>query len=506
MAERFDKFTQRARHVLAMAHQEVGNFGQNGIDTEHVLLALIDEGEGIAARVLVAFCGTLPPLRKAVVDRIEQNQGTPAGEIGLTPRAKKLIELAVDEARRLNHRHIGTEHLLMALTRIEEGLAFEVLSQFGIDHNRAVAQVIATITSGRNPGPATGTGSYFGPGIGMPPWIRARWEQHRQQQRGESGQRPPNQQPTTPIDFNLFTERARRVLTLAQEEAQRFNHNYIGTEHLLLGLVREDEGIAARVLRSFWIDLGGVREAVEFIIGRGETMIMGEIGLTPRAKTVLALAVDEARRLSHDYIGTEHLLLGIVREGEGIAAGVLESQGVALEALRARILQVLSGGPTGDSFLRQPATAAPPPSRPTGGAVPPHELYLGTLLQVIPIVQQQERANALLVAIALERYDNGFAIGWRVRLTAGQGEPPLWECTAEDDRGNRYHSTLHGGSADGGTPDDHAWRFAHLFSPALAADARSLTVACAPVAARFAANIGPDSWHFTVAIPPLPEA
>jgi ATP-dependent Clp protease ATP-binding subunit ClpC len=142
--------------------------------------------------------------------------------------------------------------------------------------------------------------------------------------------------------FEKFTERARKVLTLAQEEAQRFNHNYIGTEHLLLGLVREGDGVAARVLSNMGVQLPKVRSAVEFIIGRGESVIMGEIGLTPRAKKVIELAVDEARRLNHHYIGTEHLLLGLVREGEGIAAGVLESLGVNLEKVRAQVMQVVS--------------------------------------------------------------------------------------------------------------------------------------------------------------------
>ncbi|MDQ3541320.1 MAG: ATP-dependent Clp protease ATP-binding subunit [Chloroflexota bacterium] len=142
--------------------------------------------------------------------------------------------------------------------------------------------------------------------------------------------------------FDKFTDRARKVLTLAQEEAQRFNHNYIGTEHLLLGLVREGDGVAAKVLSNMGVQLPRVRSAVEFIIGRGDTMVMGEIGLTPRAKKVIELAVDEARRLNHHYIGTEHLLLGLVREGEGIAAGVLESLGVNLEKVRAQVMQVVS--------------------------------------------------------------------------------------------------------------------------------------------------------------------
>ena len=142
--------------------------------------------------------------------------------------------------------------------------------------------------------------------------------------------------------FDKFTERARKVLSLAQEEAQRFNHNYIGTEHLLLGLVREGEGVAAKVLSNLGVELNKVRSAVEFIIGRGDRIVLGEIGLTPRAKKVIELAVDEARRLNHHYIGTEHLLLGLVREGEGIAAGVLESLGVNLEKVRTQTIQVLS--------------------------------------------------------------------------------------------------------------------------------------------------------------------
>src|ERR671932_245848 len=141
--------------------------------------------------------------------------------------------------------------------------------------------------------------------------------------------------------FDKFTERAKKVLVLAQEEAQRFNHNYIGTEHLLLGLVREGEGIAAKVLGNLGVELNKVRSAVEFIIGRGDRTVAGDIGLTPRAKKVIELSVDEARRLNHHYIGTEHLLLGLVREGEGIAAGVLESLGGSLEKVRAQVIEVL---------------------------------------------------------------------------------------------------------------------------------------------------------------------
>jgi ATP-dependent Clp protease ATP-binding subunit ClpC len=142
--------------------------------------------------------------------------------------------------------------------------------------------------------------------------------------------------------FEKFSERARRVLSLAQEEAQRFNHNYIGTEHILLGLARETDGVAARVLTSLGVELTKIRSAVEFIIGRGERPSPGDIGLTPRAKKVIELAVDEARRLGHHYIGTEHLLIGIMRESEGVAAGVLESLGVNLEKVRSETTRILN--------------------------------------------------------------------------------------------------------------------------------------------------------------------
>jgi ATP-dependent Clp protease ATP-binding subunit ClpC len=160
--------------------------------------------------------------------------------------------------------------------------------------------------------------------------------------------------------FDKFTDRARKVLTLAQDEAQRFNHNYIGTEHLLLGLVREGEGVAARVLENMNVELAKVRTAVEFIIGRGDRPVVGEVGLTPRAKRVIELAIDEARRLGHNYIGTEHLLLGLVREGEGIAAGVLESLGVNLDKVRHEVIRVLSqsssAGPSAQETKRASKT------------------------------------------------------------------------------------------------------------------------------------------------------
>src|SRR6202167_5838793 len=141
--------------------------------------------------------------------------------------------------------------------------------------------------------------------------------------------------------FQRFTDRARRVVVLAQEEARMLNHAYIGTEHILLGLIREREGVGARALESLGISLDAVRQQVEEIIGRGEQAPPGHIPFTPRAKKVLELSLRESVQLGHTYIGTEHILLGLIREGDGVAAQVLVKLGADLNRVRQQVIQLL---------------------------------------------------------------------------------------------------------------------------------------------------------------------
>jgi len=315
-------FTERARKVLTLAQQEAQRFSHNHIGTEHLLLGLVREDDAVGAKVLVSLGISLENVSERVEHIVGQDDYVALGEVGLTPRAKKVIERAVDEARRLGAERVGMEHLLLGMLREGEGIAAGVLVSLGATLEKARA---ATVVAVGRPG-AAGTspsGVTYGP-------------QTPGASRPHQGYRD---------SFGRFTERARKVLSLSQEEAQRFNHNYIGTEHLLLGLVREGDGVAAKVLQNLSVGLQGAREQVEQIIGRGDRVVVGEIGLTPRAKKVLELAVDEARRLNHHYIGTEHLLLGLIREGEGIAARVLEGLGVNLERARAMTIQVVSGQP-----------------------------------------------------------------------------------------------------------------------------------------------------------------
>jgi ATP-dependent Clp protease ATP-binding subunit ClpC len=212
--------------------------------------------------------------------------------------------------------------------------------------------------------------------------------------------------------FDKFTDRARKVLTLAQDEAQRFNHNYIGTEHLLLGLVREGEGVAARVLENMNVELPKVRTAVEFIIGRGDRPVVGEVGLTPRAKRVIELAIDEARRLGHNYIGTEHLLLGLVREGEGIAAGVLESLGVNLDKVRHEVIRVLS-----QSSASGPGTSSSDAKRGSGSKTPTID-QLGINLteaarsgKLDPVIGREKEIERVVQILSRRRKNNPALIG-----------------------------------------------------------------------------------------------
>ncbi len=310
----FDRFNDRAKRVLALAQDEAIRFNHNYIGTEHLLLGLIREGEGVAARVLDSLGVDLSKLRRAIEFTIGRGDPTTSpSEITLAPPMKKAVELAIDEARKLGHSHVGTEHLLLGIVRQSESTAAKLLGSLGVDLERVRHDVIAT--------------------LGQP---------HREL--GASAPAAVSPQPAGQFagPFDRFTDRAKRVLALAQDEAIRFNHNYIGTEHLLIGLIREEEGVAARALNTLGVELDKARTALGFIIGRGEAATTpSEITLSPRTKKVIELAVDEARKLGQARVSTEHILLGLAREGEGIASGILESLGVTMDKVRHTVIETL---------------------------------------------------------------------------------------------------------------------------------------------------------------------
>jgi hypothetical protein len=242
--------------------------------------------------------------------------------------------------------------------------------------------------------------------------------------------------------FDKFTDRARNALNLAQDEAQRFQHKYIGTEHLLLGVLRVGDGTAARALTSMGVELREARTAVEFIIGRGDRPTTGEVGLTPRAKRVIELSIDEARRLGHNYIGTEHLLLGLVREGEGIAAGVLESLGVNLDKLRHEVIRELSEtspNDRGDASQVTQWTGAGFVSGTLEIGSNPADIGSSPLVQVIGIGQVMADAGISVELIALEVRGAGCVLYWRAH-SEEEGHLGQLRCTVRDDAGTAYHA------------------------------------------------------------------
>jgi len=262
--------------------------------------------------VLVNLGVQLNTVRQRVEFIIGRGDRIVLGNIGLTPRAKKVIELAVEEARRLNHHYIGTEHLLLGLVREGEGIASGVLESLGVNLDRVRQETLRVLKQ------STGTIEEE-----IVPGNTLQWK------------------TTSNFDDYQFTRQVENVLSLAQEESLRLQHNYLGTEHILLGLIREEGSAASHILKSFGADPGRTRSGIETFVGRGERTQPGAVPLTPLARAQIHLAADEANRMGHGTIATEHLLLGLLREGEGVASSVLGSIGVNLEMLRTKTIQFI---------------------------------------------------------------------------------------------------------------------------------------------------------------------
>ncbi len=214
--------------------------------------------------------------------------------------------------------------------------------------------------------------------------------------------------------FERFTDRARRVVVLAQDEAKMLNHNYIGTEHILLGLIHEGEGVAAKALESMSISLEAVREQVEEIIGQGQTVPTGHIPFTPRAKKVLELSLREALQMNHSYIGTEHILLGLIREGEGVAAQVLIKLGADLNRVRNTVLQLLSGYSGGG---KEAATSGAPDVGPAPSSATVLDQFGRNLTQLArenqldPVIGRQKEIERVMTVLSRRTKNNPVLIG-----------------------------------------------------------------------------------------------
>ncbi len=238
--------------------------------------------------------------------------------------------------------------------------------------------------------------------------------------------------------FNKFTERARKVILLAKQEAKRFNHDYIGTEHVLLGLLREGEGVAAAVLQSLGMNLNNIRLEVEKLVQVGPTTVVtGDLPFTPKAKKVMELAMEEARTLGHNYIGTEHLLLGLIREGEGVASQVFMNMGLDLEKVREEVIKLLGSTTPGVQFGSQPPSGPPPPSGGGGGTgakvkTPALDAFGRDLTKLAkegkldPVIGRDDEIDRVMQTLSRRRKNNPVLLG-----EAGVGKSAIVEGLAQ---------------------------------------------------------------------------
>ena len=299
----FERFTEKPIKAIMLAQEEARRLGHNFVGTEQILLGLIEEGTGVAAKVLKSMGVSLKDARIEVEKIIGRGSGDVEAEIPFTPRAKRVLEFSLEEAQQLGHNYIGTEHLLLGLIREGEGVAVRVLENLGVDLSKVPTLINEML-------------------------LETVEVEEDISQKSEK-------------TFERFTEKAIKAIMLAQEEGRRLGHNFVGTEQILLGLIGEGTGVAAKVLKSMGVKLKDARLEVEKIIGRGSGDVGAEMPFTDKAKRVLKLSLEEARQLEHNYIGTEHLLLGLIREGEGVAARVLENLGVDISKVRTQVIQML---------------------------------------------------------------------------------------------------------------------------------------------------------------------
>ncbi|MCL5282191.1 MAG: four helix bundle protein [Planctomycetes bacterium] len=336
----------RALGVMVSARREAQQSQQEHIRTEHVLLSLVEDSNGLAVVALRSLGVDTQKLRPAVEKLVPSAPATaPPGGPAPSHPVKEAIWRAAEDAYGQDCPFVDTGHLLIGLIQDPQSTAAQALTSLGPQLDTVRAKVLELRAGGCNdePRPRYSVETRLAQsGVRQPAkrgrgrslfgrfWSRAgKWI-------GTGGDDPM---------YERFTDRARKVMALANQEARRFNHEYIGTEHILLGLVLEGSATGATVMKNLGVDLAALRAEVEKLVQSGSEMVTaGKLPQTPRAKHVIEYAIEEARALNHNYVGTEHILLGLLRERDGIAAQVLMNLGLQLTDVRQEVLNLLGAG------------------------------------------------------------------------------------------------------------------------------------------------------------------
>ncbi|KAI3916401.1 hypothetical protein MKW92_029007 [Papaver armeniacum] len=335
----FERLTEKGIKVIMLAQEEGRRLGHNFVGTEHILLALIGEGTGIAAKVLQSMGINLKDARMEVEKIIGRGSGFVEVQIPFTRRAKRVLELSLEEARQLGHYYQGTEHLLLAILREGEGVASRVLENLGADPDNIRKQVIQMVNGESTVVDCAGGGSKNSKLHTVRECSKILAEL------AEDGNLDLVVGWVEQIDRVMQTNVKWHIdfILQAHEEAKRLGHNYVGPEQILLALIGEKAGIAATVFKIMGTNIKNARVEVEKIIGRGNGFVAIKLPILPHTKRVLEHSLEEARKLGHNYIGPEHLLLGLLGDGEGVVARVLENLGVAQTDIHTLVIQLVGG-------------------------------------------------------------------------------------------------------------------------------------------------------------------
>lgn len=369
----FERFTDRARRVVVLGQEESRRLDHDAIGTEHLLLGIVEEGEGVAAQALVASGIPLASVRREVERMVGRGDAAVSGHIPFTPRAKKVLELSMREALQLGHNYVGTEHVLLGLVHEGEGVAAQVLVKLGADLSELRQQVIRILTGHQGAGVApelivdrSTLGAVVEAGTDRPP---------------PAGAGGPLPQSLGRLVLRRFTVSSCRVLLLAESEALRLGHTTVGPEHLLLGLLAEGDGGATAALGGLGVDLPRARRLAEQALGRRTVAGPVRASYGDDALDALERALVEALGADSSVVDTAHLLLGLVQQAErgvGLSPAAFGALGTSADAVRAAVADraAVPGAPPGaDSPPPGAADPAPgpgdsPPGRddPAGGS------------------------------------------------------------------------------------------------------------------------------------------